>query len=410
MSERLASFDKDPSLRGIPNRKLINLYEKWAHGNFGMLLTGNVIVHPTHLEGGGNMVVCQENDTPELRSWFKKLAEAMKSNGSLAVAQISDAGINTPSSIDQSPWAPSDRCKETHQKPNSDAHVLTEEEIETLVIPRYVYAAKFLYECGFDGIELHSAPISLLSHFLSAEMNNRNDSYGGSIVRRMKIFEELESNIRAALPEDIKFLIGVKIHKNLFLKDNKLMKKECKMAARMFDKLGYDFIEATGSSGLVGYRGNKDNNLIDQDYNDYIDEFKKLPHNYTLYLTGKFREAKKMVDALEDGGVQGIGLGRPATAEPDIADKILSGKVKTAKPNALDEETAVVQVMAAASQIWDIAQTPYNPDDSLSSGIVDFSNEALAGNFKNELMKYMRKSAEMELRLEPAVGIFHFRP
>ena len=115
--------------------------------------------------------------------------------------------------------------------------------------------------------------------------------------------------------------------------------------------------------------------------------------NYTLYLTGKFREVKKMVDALEDGGVQGIGLGRPATAEPgefemlqenryrkrvpinccwfipvhsvtlDIANKILSGKVKTTKPSALDEETAVVQVMAAASQIWDIAQTPYNPDD-----------------------------------------------
>ena len=39
------------------------------------------------------MVVCQENDTPELRSWFKKLAEAMKSNGSLAVAQISDVGF-----------------------------------------------------------------------------------------------------------------------------------------------------------------------------------------------------------------------------------------------------------------------------------------------------------------------------
>ena len=39
------------------------------------------------------MVVCQENDTLELRSWFKKLAEAMKSNGSLAVAQISDVGF-----------------------------------------------------------------------------------------------------------------------------------------------------------------------------------------------------------------------------------------------------------------------------------------------------------------------------
>lgn len=45
MSELQASYSKD-NLQGIgiPGESLINLYEKWAHGGFGVLLTGNILV------------------------------------------------------------------------------------------------------------------------------------------------------------------------------------------------------------------------------------------------------------------------------------------------------------------------------------------------------------------------------
>jgi 2,4-dienoyl-CoA reductase-like NADH-dependent reductase (Old Yellow Enzyme family) len=45
MSELQASYSKD-SLKGIgiPSEGLIRLYEKWGHGGFGMIVTGNIII------------------------------------------------------------------------------------------------------------------------------------------------------------------------------------------------------------------------------------------------------------------------------------------------------------------------------------------------------------------------------
>lgn len=45
MSEKLASFSLDyPKQSGIPTDRMVNLYEKFGHGGFGMVITGNVMV------------------------------------------------------------------------------------------------------------------------------------------------------------------------------------------------------------------------------------------------------------------------------------------------------------------------------------------------------------------------------
>lgn len=45
MSELQASYSKDNLKEiGIPSEGLINLYQKWAHGGFGVVVTGNIIV------------------------------------------------------------------------------------------------------------------------------------------------------------------------------------------------------------------------------------------------------------------------------------------------------------------------------------------------------------------------------
>jgi hypothetical protein len=41
----MASFDQDDlKTTGIPSDRLINLYSKWAHGGFGLISTGNIII------------------------------------------------------------------------------------------------------------------------------------------------------------------------------------------------------------------------------------------------------------------------------------------------------------------------------------------------------------------------------
>lgn len=51
-------------------------------------------------------------------------------------------------------------------------------------IQEFVHAARLAIDAGFDGIELHAANGYLLEQFLNANINQRNDTYGGSADNR----------------------------------------------------------------------------------------------------------------------------------------------------------------------------------------------------------------------------------
>ena len=67
---------------------------------------------------------------------------------------------------------------------------MTEEDIQD-VINRFVFTAKIARESGFDGIQLHSAHGYLLSQFLSPDINQRTDAWGGSLENRARIHLEI---------------------------------------------------------------------------------------------------------------------------------------------------------------------------------------------------------------------------
>ena len=51
MTEGLADSD------GVPTDGLSRLYQGWAVGGCGLLITGNVIIEPNHLERPGNVIL-----------------------------------------------------------------------------------------------------------------------------------------------------------------------------------------------------------------------------------------------------------------------------------------------------------------------------------------------------------------
>jgi 2,4-dienoyl-CoA reductase-like NADH-dependent reductase (Old Yellow Enzyme family) len=47
-----------------------------------------------------------------------------------------------------------------------------------------------------------------------------------------------------------------------------------------------------------------------------------------LMVTGGFRTVEGMADALTDGGIDLVGLGRPLTVEPDVPGRLLDGRAE----------------------------------------------------------------------------------
>jgi 2,4-dienoyl-CoA reductase-like NADH-dependent reductase (Old Yellow Enzyme family) len=94
MSENLSSWDAvDIKRRGIPSKKLAKVYKRWGEGNFGQIVTGNIMIEYDQLEGRGVMIIPSDANFSGPRfEAFKDIALAAKVHGSLILGQLNHPG------------------------------------------------------------------------------------------------------------------------------------------------------------------------------------------------------------------------------------------------------------------------------------------------------------------------------
>jgi N-ethylmaleimide reductase len=66
-------------------------------------------------------------------------------------------------------------------------------------VEEYAKSAQLAIEAGFDGVELHAANGYLIEQFLNANVNQRNDAYGGSVEGRNRFALEVARATAAAI-------------------------------------------------------------------------------------------------------------------------------------------------------------------------------------------------------------------
>jgi 2,4-dienoyl-CoA reductase-like NADH-dependent reductase (Old Yellow Enzyme family) len=176
MSEHLGSSKQSPT------RGLARLYERWSAGGAGLLITGNVMIDPAHLEAVRNVAVKPDSNIDRFREW----AVAGTNHGNHLWMQLNHPGRQTPRHINPRPGAPSTvepvnllrRAKAFGQP-----HAMDEAEIGE-VIQSFARAAAFAKTAGFTGVQVHGAHGYLVSQFLSPLTNQRTDRWGGSLEHR----------------------------------------------------------------------------------------------------------------------------------------------------------------------------------------------------------------------------------
>lgn len=159
MTERLSTWDTQVlEKRGIPTPELINVYRRWGEGDFGVILSGNVMFEYDHLEAAGNPII--PVDAPfegERFEAFQKLAAAGRKGGSLFVAQVSHPGRQVFEAIQKHPISASDvqlgpAMGQTFGKPRP----MEQKDIDR-VVEGFTHAAEYAHKAGFDGVQLHGA-------------------------------------------------------------------------------------------------------------------------------------------------------------------------------------------------------------------------------------------------------------
>src|SRR5207253_5613619 len=131
-------------------------------------------------------------------SSLRRLAQAMRAAGSLAILQIYDGGrIAKPELIgEQSMRAPSAVAS---MRPGAKTpRAMTADEVENL-IASFREAASLARKAGFDGVEIHGANHYAVHQFFSPRANHRSDHWGGTLAKRMNFPLAVAEAVRDAL-------------------------------------------------------------------------------------------------------------------------------------------------------------------------------------------------------------------
>lgn len=326
MTEGLATPD------GVPTAELERLYGLWSDGGAGMLLSGNIQIDRDHLERPGNVVIDREPDAA-MQAALKSWAQAATRNGNHFWAQISHAGRQTMKMINPRPKAPSPVKLGLPGGQFGEPVALQKDEI-TDIVRRFALCAQAVQTAGFTGVQIHAAHGYLLSQFLSPRSNQRSDEYGGSLENRARVLLDTVAAVRAAVGPA--FPVSVKLNSADFQKGG-FDFEDSLQVVQWLEQAGVDLIEISGGTyeqpkllGVEGIEAEEQQNVAQstQQREAYFVDFAlamrervKVP----LMVTGGFRKKEVMQQALDSGGADLIGLGRPMCVMTDAPNQLLAG-------------------------------------------------------------------------------------
>ena len=337
MSEALGTRD------GSSTPELNRLYQAWAEGGIGLCITGNVMVDLKARGEPGNVVIQDETHLDALKAW----AKAATGNGTQCWVQLNHPGKQAPKGLNKETVAPSavpfrDDMKAFFSTPRE----LTDAEVVALV-QRFGSAAGVVKKAGFSGVQIHGAHGYLVSQFLSPHANVRTDAWGGSAENRRRFVLEVYRAIRAAVGPT--FPVGIKLNSADFQRGG-FTEEESLDTIRALANEGIDLIEISGGTyeapAMTGLKqGNskgkatnsapvKESTRLREAYFLEFAEKARAAVRTPLVVTGGFRSAMGMAQAIESGAVDMVGLARILAVEPDVPTKLLAGKspVQTVKP------------------------------------------------------------------------------
>ncbi|MBC7171193.1 MAG: NADH:flavin oxidoreductase/NADH oxidase family protein, partial [Polyangiaceae bacterium] len=316
-SEALGTIDNRPT------EALVRLYDRWARGGTGLLVTGNVMIDRRALGEPNNVALEDDRDLPMLKRW----AEAGKQDGTHIWVQLNHPGKQVPKGLNREAVAPSAVPFAPHLAPLfAVPRALTVAEISD-VVQRFGKSAALAKEAGFTGVQIHGAHGYLVSQFLSPHHNQRDDAYGGSLDNRFRFLSEVYQSIREAVGPS--FPIGIKMNSADFQKGG-FTEEEARVVMLRLSELGIDLIELSGGTyeAPVMAQGApaKESTKKREAYFLELAERARADVSVPLAVTGGFRTRQGIEDALAAGALDVVGLGRSVALDPDLPKKILAGE------------------------------------------------------------------------------------
>ncbi len=192
---------------GEVSDRLIEYHLARARGGIAFITLENTAVNWEEGRAAGNPV---RIDDDRFITGLHNLVDAVHREGALMATQLHHAGRqNMRSNIDGGldPVSPSTVQSKVGGDPPRE---MTHEDIAR-VVEEFSEAARRSKAAGFDAIEIHGAHGYLLTQFLSPNVNQRQDEYGGSFENRARFPLAVVQAVREAVGDDFPVIYRISV-------------------------------------------------------------------------------------------------------------------------------------------------------------------------------------------------------
>jgi len=300
------------AVEGVPTERHVAYYAERAIGGAAMIVVEPMPVHAAAVLTRGNFRHSDDSVIPH----FRKVTDAIKSNGAVAIQQLYHVGAHGDSDNSFHPhWSPSG-LPSYHDSDGS--HAMIEAEIwET--IDGFVQAARRCREAGFDGVEVWAAYLGMVDQFWTPWSNRRDDAWGGSLDNRTRMSREILSRIRDVCGPD--FIIGLAVSDD---PDNAvtLQKHDLAEIVGMHDALGLIDYVTCGSGGYLNFYPLMPTFIYPEKLGvDLASTLKKVVKNAVVIAESHIRTPDNAETVLGEGSADLVSVVRGQIADPHLARK-----------------------------------------------------------------------------------------
>ena len=285
-----------------------------------------------------------EGHLPSLR----RLAEAQRAAGGLAILQIYDGGrIAKPELIgEQCMRAPSAVAS---LRPGAKTpRAMTGDEVENL-IASFREAASLARKAGFNGVEVHGANHYAVHQFFSPRANHRADKWGGTLAKRMNFPLAVTQAVRDALGP--RLIAGFRVTPFEAEPDGYTL-EDAKLLCRELSGLSLDYI----SVSLDDYRKSRPtgetrvyNGPVEKSYapaESPITEFARvISGRCAVMASGGVKTCMDAEGAIKLGADL-VAVGRAVVVDPEWLSKVRSKSETSILPGLPKDEREIAKALS----------------------------------------------------------------
>lgn len=309
-------------------------FEERAKGGFGLIYTGafhpDTLVDPVHPLDSKQPLKAPKT----FRRTAVELLERLDAYGAKMLPQVSMGygrnalGCFCPSEI---PY---------YHDPARLAPALTRDQIKQK-IDQMIATAAFFQQCGFPGIEVHAMHWGyLLDQFAMSFMNHRGDEYGGDLENRLRCAREILEGVKAACGS--KFVVSMRLALKTYMKGynqpslhgedevGRTLEEGLEIARRL-EAYGYDCLSVDFGQYDSFYYAAPPCYMEKGRVIDLAAEAKKGV-NIPILCGGRMNDPDLAAQAVAQGKLDAIVLGRPSLADPAYPQKVAMGCPQDIRP------------------------------------------------------------------------------